>query len=54
MELVGHRTQEMYDRYAIVAEQDLREGLAKVHAMHEKGGAKVLPFPKGTVTGTDG
>ena len=30
MKLVGHKTESMYRRYAIVAESDLREGVAKL------------------------
>lgn len=30
MKLVGHKTESMYRRYAIVAENDLREGVAKL------------------------
>jgi integrase len=33
MKLVGHRTEHMYQRYAITNETDLREGLAKVAKM---------------------
>jgi integrase len=32
MKLVGHKTEAIYRRYAIVAERDLREGVAKVAA----------------------
>ena len=40
-ELVGHRTDEIYERYAITSEQDLREGVGKVvslrkHAQRKK------------------
>ena len=30
MKLVGHKTEAIYRRYAIVAESDLREGVAKL------------------------
>ncbi len=50
MQLVGHQTETMYQRYAITCETDLREGLEKVHAMHEMGEKKVLPFRTGTNT----
>ena len=30
MKLTGHKTETIYRRYAIVAEADLREGVAKV------------------------
>ncbi len=32
MKLVGHKTESMYRRYAIVAENDLREGVARLAA----------------------
>ena len=53
MELVGHKTQSIYDRYAIVAEQDLREGVKKVARLEKKskakkGSRKVVPMRKGT------
>jgi integrase len=35
MKLTGHKTEAVYRRYAIVAEQDLREGAAKLAALHE-------------------
>jgi hypothetical protein len=34
MKLTGHKTEAIYRRYAIVAEQDLREGVAKLAALH--------------------
>ncbi len=42
MKLVGHKTESIYRRYAIVAEADLREGIGKLarlseDAVHEKG-----------------
>jgi hypothetical protein len=35
MKLTGHKTESVYRRYAIVAEADLREGVAKLAALHE-------------------
>jgi integrase len=35
MKLTGHKTEAVYRRYAIVAEQDLIEGAAKLAALHE-------------------
>jgi integrase len=34
MKLTGHRTESVYRRYAIVAEADLREGVAKLAVLH--------------------
>lgn len=34
MKLTGHKTEAVYRRYAIVAAQDLREGVAKLAGMH--------------------
>jgi hypothetical protein len=33
MELTSHKTESVYRRYAIVAEADLREGVAKLAAL---------------------
>ena len=35
MKLVGHKTEAVYRRYAIVAERDLAEGVARLAALHE-------------------
>ncbi len=35
-ELVGHRTDEIYERYAITSEQDLREGVGKVVSLSKR------------------
>lgn len=40
----------MYNRYAIVAEQDLREGVAKLAALHPSGNRTALPFDSRTIT----
>ena len=37
MKLTGHKTESVYRRYAIVAEQDLKEGVAKLAALHGRG-----------------
>lgn len=34
MQLTGHKTESVYRRYAIVAEQDLRDGVAKLALLH--------------------
>jgi integrase len=54
MALVGHRTQSMYERYAIVAEADQREGarkLAALRAADAKLPARVVPFPTAAASG---
>ncbi|HYK83173.1 MAG TPA: hypothetical protein VEU55_08530 [Gemmatimonadales bacterium] len=38
MQLTGHKTENVYRRYAIVASQDLREGVAKLARLHEARG----------------
>jgi hypothetical protein len=35
MKLVGHETERVYRRYAIVSEQDLADGVAKPAAFHQ-------------------
>lgn len=50
MKLTGHKTESVYNRYAIVAEQDLREGVAKLAALHPVGSRTVLPFESRTIT----
>jgi hypothetical protein len=50
MKLVGHRTESVYRRYAIVREQDLADGVAKLAALHQsEQGAdrKVVPLRQG-------
>ena len=49
MKLTGHRTESVYRRYAIVAESDQREGVAKLALLHaaqasEATPAKVVPM----------
>lgn len=46
MQLVGHETEAIYNRYAIVSESDLRAGVEKLAAL-EGGPRQVLPFPQG-------
>jgi hypothetical protein len=38
MKLTGHKTESVYRRYAIVAEQDLKEGVAKLATLHQTEG----------------
>ena len=35
MKLTGHKTESVYRRYAIVAEGDLAEGVAKLAVLHQ-------------------
>jgi integrase len=45
MKLTGHKTESVYRRYAIVAEADLREGVAKLAKLHEaQNGTTVVPL----------
>lgn len=44
MKLTGHKTEAVYRRYAIVAEQDLREGVAKLAALAPSGERTILPL----------
>ena len=48
MQLTGHKTEAVYRRYAIVAEADLREGVAKLATLHAAPAAArtVIPFPQ--------
>ena len=57
MELVGHQTESIYRRYAIVTEKDLREGTAKLAALatsQDGDRTKVLPIRSGTEQGPIG
>ena len=51
MQLTGHKTESVYRRYAIVAEQDLRYGVATLAALPSTGTRIALPF---TARGTLG
>ena len=46
MKLTGHTTESIYRRYAIVAEQDLKDGMAKLAVLHQKKSQRVLPAPE--------
>jgi hypothetical protein len=39
MKLVGHKTEAMYRRYAIVSQPDLTEGMAKLATLREAAGS---------------
>ncbi len=47
MQLTGHKTESVYRRYAIVAEQDLRDGVEKLAA---NGIVKAKSSPSGVPT----
>ena len=53
MKLVGHKTESIYRRYAIVAERDLADGVAKLATLRSdaKEGRKVLQFPSTETVG---
>jgi integrase len=40
MKLSGHRTRDIFDRYDIVSERDLSEGVAKLARFHSAAGAQ--------------
>ena len=42
--MVGHRTDAIYERYAIVDDTMLREGMAKLDAFHTKHASTVVPM----------
>ncbi len=44
MKLTGHLTESVFQRYAIVSEADLREGVAKLAGLPRDASPKVLPF----------
>ena len=50
MKMVGHKTESIYRRYAIVDEAMLKEGAAKLHTLHEAHapGAPVIPLTTAT------
>ena len=51
IQLTAHKTETVYRRYAIVAEQDLRYGVAKLAALHTTTTRSALPFPtRGTLS----
>jgi hypothetical protein len=54
MKLTGHKTEAVYQRYAIVSESDLAEGVTKLAALHEAStetgqNPKVVTFPEKTL-----
>jgi hypothetical protein len=52
MKLTGHKTESVYRRYAIVAETDQREAVAKLALLHAGEATAALPvIPLAAVTG---
>jgi hypothetical protein len=52
MKRTGHKTESVYRRYAIVAESDQREGVAKLAALHAaQATASAQVIPLAAVTG---
>jgi hypothetical protein len=51
MKLTGHKTESVYNRYAIVAEQDLREGSRAPHGRESHSAALREEDNHGTVGG---
>ncbi len=57
MQLVGLKTENMYRRCAITAERDLREGVAKLAALHgaePKAHPEQIGYNLGTIYGKRG
>ena len=44
--LVGHKTDSIYERYAVTSEQDLREGVKKIARLKRKTARKVIPLQR--------
>ena len=41
LKMVGHKTESIYRRYAIVSESDLRDGVERIQALHDRQREKV-------------
>ncbi len=52
MKMVGHKTESIYRRYAIVDEAMLKEGAAKLQALHEAQAPAAPVIPLATATRT--
>jgi hypothetical protein len=50
MKMVGHKTESIYRRYAIVDETMLKEGAAKLQALHETQAPATPVIPLATAT----